>query len=130
MSALPLRVVRPVVVPAQFFVWGIVIPAVIALGISLFVGNIVDRDRAFTRKWNQSAPADWRESEPGTFPWGVAVFFAVFAVGAGVATVKLVVEPRYTEYKVFPDRAEYSEGFFNRSQRTVVFDQVIDVRLE
>jgi hypothetical protein len=130
MSESALRVVRPVMVPAQVFLWGVLAPGLVALVVGLVVTNIVDQDREFTRRWNDGAPADMRRDPPGTTPWGVLAGIAVFAVVAGAAAVKLVIEPRYTEYRVLRDRVEYSEGFFNRSQRTVVFDQVIDVQLE
>ena len=47
-----------------------------------------------------------------------------------VAAVRFLLDLRYTEYKVFPDRVEYYGGFFIRRLRTVAFDQEIDVRLE
>ena len=116
------------VVPAQFLVWGILFTGTVALLPSLLVYNVTTEHREFMKRWNKDAPADLRET-PGTFPWGTAVFVGLFTVGCSLATAKFLIEPKYTEYKVFSDRVEFSEGLLNRIQRTVVFDQVLDVHL-
>jgi Bacterial PH domain len=125
----PIRVIRPLPVPAQFFVWGILVTGIVSLAPALIVGNIVQQDREFTKDWNRNVPAELRKGEPGTFPWGIAVFAGCFLAGASLAGLTFLYAPRYTEYRIFPNRAEYYQGLFNRTQRTVVFDQVIDVKL-
>jgi hypothetical protein len=122
-------VIKPVAVPAQFLVWGILVTGIASLVVSLIVANIVAHDREFTKHWNEGAPADWRKPEPGTFPWGIAAFIGLFAAGCSLSAAKFLYEPKCTEYKIFSDRAEYYEGLLNRNQRTVMFNQVIDVQL-
>ncbi len=43
--------------------------------------------------------------------------------------LKCFKEPEKTAYRIFENKLEYYEGLLSRHQRTVVFDQVIDVQL-
>jgi hypothetical protein len=98
----PIRVIRPVVVPVQFFVWGPIIAGFLALfptsGFLTFgIGN------------------------------GPVVFGLAFAVILGLIGLKAFYEPALTSYAIYPDRIEFEEGLFNRQRRTVLLDKIIDV---
>jgi hypothetical protein len=115
MSESPLQIIRPVVVPAQFFVFGLLYPGLVVAPLLLLL---------------------WLNWGSGPSVLGVlaaimgllTAVLAVFSVAA--AAVRFLIEPRYAEYKVFSDRVEYQGGFFIRRLRTVTFDQEMDVRLE
>jgi hypothetical protein len=108
MSESPLRVIRPLVVPAQFFV--VCLQCLLLTGLCALMVAIL---------------------------WEKNLFALLFVPLGGLslallpfAAVRFLLHPRYAEYKVFPDRVEYYEGFFIRRFRTVAFDQEMDVRLE
>jgi hypothetical protein len=117
MSESPLRIIRPLAVPAQFFV--VCLWSLLFMGLSALLARML-----------------WEGIEKGPFHPIALVFFPL-ALSLGAAGLlflplgagQFLIEPRYTVYKVFPDRVEYYGGFFNRTQRRVAFDQEITVRL-
>ena len=119
MENTPIREIKPVVVPAQYFVWG----PLIAGFISLFPGF-------FTFVISQMVGDPFERLGRGPDPtYGLVVFGLSFVVCMGLLWVKCFKEPERTTYSIFPDRVEYDEGLLNRHRRTLVFDQVIDVEL-
>ena len=114
MSQSPLRVVKPVVIPSQYFVFG-------TLG-SLF-GAIFPRFFVFVLS-NMIA----RSFDPIVI-YGLVTYVVAFVIFMVLLYFKYFQEPERTSYAIYPDRVEFSEGLFNRHERTVVFDQVIDVAL-
>jgi uncharacterized membrane protein YdbT with pleckstrin-like domain len=115
----PIRQINPVVVPAQYFVWG----PIIAGFISIFPGF-------FTFVVSQMVGNPFEQLRRGPDPtYGVAVFLLAFVVCMSLLWMKFFKEPERTTYSIYPDRIEYDEGLWNRHRRTVVFDQVIDVEL-
>ncbi len=120
MEQTPVMEVRPVVVPAQFFVGGPLAAGLFALfpGMFVFVGS------------NIIAAIAGRDMFDGPFVWpGLIAYVLGFAVALYLAYLKMFQEPLRTSYTVFKDRLEYDEGFLTRHRRTLVFDQVIDVHL-
>jgi hypothetical protein len=108
-------VIRPLVVPTQFFVWGVLVPGLFAAVGLLIVYSLYLADATI-----------------GLVPIVALVLFliAVAVVFFPVASAaRSLLDPHNTEYKVFPDRVESYGGFFIRTQRTVALDHVIDVRL-
>ena len=120
MEQTPEMEVRPVVVPAQFFVGGPLAAAFFALFPGMFVfvfSNII-------------AALAGQDMFDGPFVWpGLIVYVLAFAGVLYLVYLKMFQEPRRTSYAVFKDRLEYDEGFLTRHRRTLVFDQVIDVHL-
>ena len=110
----PLKEVRPVVVPAQYYVLG----PLAAAFLSLFPGMFAFIISKFI--------ADSIETN---IPLGPIAYCLSFAIVMYFLYLKSFKEPEKTLYRIFEDRLEYSEGFLNRQQRTVVFNQVIDVKL-
>jgi uncharacterized membrane protein YdbT with pleckstrin-like domain len=115
----PLREIRPVVVPAQYYLWGPLISFGVALFTGVFVGGLYT---AWSDPFN---PA----KESSVFHPGIIVFFLVFSVAMVLIYLQVFFGPAKTRYTIFPDRVEYDEGLWTRHRRTLVFDQVIDVEL-
>lgn len=114
MNDKPVREIQPVVVPAQYYVWGPLVSAFAAIfpGFFVFViSNMIIR-----------------QFEP-VVSYGLVVFVLAFIGFMVLAAIKVFREPSHTVYTIYPDRLEYSEGLWNRHRRTLVFDQVIDVQL-
>lgn len=114
MSQAPLRVVKPVVIPSQFFVFGTLgsLFGAIFPGFFVFVlSNII------------------AQSFDPILIYGIATYIVAFGLFMVLLYFKYFQEPERTSYSIYPDRVEFSEGLFNRHERTVVFDQVIDVAL-
>jgi hypothetical protein len=119
MNTAPLREIKPVVVPAQFFVLGPLVAGFVATFPAMFVfviGGMI---------------GDPFERLGGGFNTGPALttYALAFTVVLGLVGLKCYQEPKLTTYTVYADRVEYDEGFINKHRRTVVFDQVIDVEL-
>jgi uncharacterized membrane protein YdbT with pleckstrin-like domain len=115
----PIREIKPVVVPAQFFVFG----PLIAGFLSIFPG-------VFTFIISQMIGDPFERMRQGPDPtYGLIVFGLSFVVCMWLAWLKCFKEPERTKYSIFPDRVEYDEGLLNRQRRTVIFDQVMDVEL-
>ena len=110
----PIQEVKPVVVPAQYFVFGPLAAAFISIFPGMFafiISNMIARS-----------------FEPITH-FGLIVYFVSFALAMYFLYLKCFKEPEKTTYRIFENKLEYHEGFLNKQQRTVVFDQVIDVQL-
>ena len=119
MTGQPLREIKPVVVPAQFFVLGPLVAGFVAIFPAMFV---------FVVGGMFGDPFERLGRGPDT---GAAftTYFLVFTIVLGLVGLKCYQQPKLTTYTVFADRVEYDEGFINRHRRTVVFDQVMDVEL-
>ena len=119
MTAQPLREIKPVVVPAQFFVLGPLVAGFVSIFPAMFV---------FVVGGMFGDPFERLGRGPDT---GAAftTYFLAFAVVLFGFGLKCYQEPKLTTYTVYADRVEYDEGFINKHRRTVVFDQVIDVEL-
>ena len=119
MESTLVRTIKPVVVPAQYFVFG----PLIAGFLSIFPGFI-----AFivSQIGGELFARTGRGPDPTV---GLAVFAISFAVWMAVLGVKCFKEPERTTYSIYPDRVESDEGLWTRHRRTVILDQVIDVEL-
>lgn len=113
------REIRPVIVPAEYWVW-----APLASGFAaLFPGF-------FTFVISQMFGDPFKRLNDGPdFTYGLIVFAIAFLVFMALLWVHHFKEPERTSYKIHSDRIEYDEGFWSRHRRTVVFDQVVDVEL-
>ena len=110
----PIKEIQPVVVPAQYFVFGPLASGFFALFPGMFafvISNMIV------------------QSHKPYVTVGLIVYLLAFATVMYLLYLKLFKEPEKTTYRIFEDRIEYSDGFLNKRQRTVVFDQVIDVIL-
>ena len=104
----------PVVVPMQFFVFGPLAAGFVSIFPGMFafvISNMISR------------------SMDPVVQYGLIVYLLSFSVVMYLLYLKAFKEPGKTKYRIFENKLEYYEGFFNRQQRTVVFDQVIDVLL-
>jgi hypothetical protein len=118
MESMPIREIKPVVVPAQYFVW------------APLIAGFISFLPAFFTVFFSLVGTDWTGDRlAGSFKSGLAVFAVCFVLLMVLLGIKAFQEPRRTSYMVFPDRIEYDEGHWNRHRRTAVFDQVIEVEL-
>ena len=110
----PIREVQPVVIPAQYFVFGPLASAFFALFPGFFtfaISNMI------------------AQSFDPVIQYGLIVYVLAFLGFMWLMYLKCFIEPQKIVYRIYENKLEYSEGFLNRQQRTVVFDQVIDVQL-
>jgi uncharacterized membrane protein YdbT with pleckstrin-like domain len=120
----PIREIKPVVVPTQYFVWAPFMAAFISIFPGFFtfvISNMISMS---------SGNASERIDRGPVVVYGVVVFLLSFVVCMALLWVKFFQEPGRTTYTIFQDRVEYYEGLWNRHRRTLVFDQVIDVELD
>jgi uncharacterized protein YbaR (Trm112 family) len=110
----PIRVVRPVVVPAQFFVCGPIVAACLAL-LPGFIAFVIS-----------NVPA--RTFQPIFGPCLVA-FGLAFAIILGWIVLRVFYEPGLTSYAIYADRIEFEEGLWSHRRRMVLLDKIIEVRL-
>ena len=120
MSDEPIREIKPVVVPLQFFVTGPLVSAFVAIFPGFFVFVISNIILGISRGLSFEGP----NPTFGIIAWALSFAFVMY-----LCYLHSFVEPGRITYKVFDDRIEYEEGLFNRHRRTVIFDQVIDVHL-
>lgn len=114
MTKAPIRTIRPVVVPAQFLLWGPIICGFGALFPGFFafvISNIVS------------------PSFQPRLGFGIATYLLFFVLFLVLFGMKTFSAPNRTIYAIYPDRIEMEEGLFNRSRRTVLLDRIIDVQL-
>jgi len=126
----PIREIKPVVVPAQFFVLGSLLSGFISLFLGVVVGFIVWEVSAIEDV--SSPPLPWTPyiRQWGlVFGYGVTVFALFFIVSMVLLGLEAYKGPRQTIYSIYSDRMEYCEGLWTRKRRTLPFDQVIDVEL-
>jgi uncharacterized membrane protein YdbT with pleckstrin-like domain len=123
----PIREIKPVIVPAQYFVRG----PLVAVFISIFPGifTLVISNMIGMMIIMSSGNRFERMSHGPVLVYGVVAFLLSFVVCMALLWVKAFKEPGRTTYAIYSDRVEYDEGLWNRRARTVVFDQVIDVEL-
>ena len=114
METAPIREMKPVVVPAQFYVLGPILSAFVALFPASFVFVISNMIQ---------------HSFDPVFGYGIAAYIMAFIVCMILFAVKVFNEPSWTTYSIFTDRIEYDDGIWNRHRRTLLFDQVIGVEL-
>jgi uncharacterized membrane protein YdbT with pleckstrin-like domain len=110
----PIRVIRPVVVPAQFLVGGPIAAGFLAIFPGFFtfvISNMVAMG-----------------FEPRLGP-GLVAYALSFAGILALIGLKVFYEPGLTRYAIYPDRIEFEEGLLNRRRRTVLLDRIIDVQL-
>jgi uncharacterized membrane protein YdbT with pleckstrin-like domain len=110
----PIRVIRPVVVPAQFFIWGPIVAGFLALFPGFFTFVIS----------NMIAGGFEPIIGPGLLVYGLAFIVILALLG-----LRVFYEPGLTTYAIYPDRIELEEGLLNRRRRTVLLDRIIDVQL-
>jgi uncharacterized membrane protein YdbT with pleckstrin-like domain len=110
----PLRVIRPVVIPAQFLVGGPMAAGFLAIFPGFFTFVIS----------NMIAMSFEPRLGPGLVAFGLA-----FVVILGLLGLRAFYQPGLTAYAIYPDRIEFEEGLLNRQKRTVLLDRIIDVRL-
>ena len=114
MASDAIRVIRPVVVPAQFLVFGPILAGFLAIFPGFFtfvVSNMIAGG-----------------FEPLVGP-ALAVFAVAFVAILALFGLKVFYEPGLTSYAIYPDRIEFEEGLLNRQRRTVLLDRIIDVQL-
>lgn len=119
MESKPIREFKPVVIPVQYYVFGPIMAGFLSIfpGFFVFViSNIIG-----------GIFGDIRGGPIVIF--GVLAYFTSFVISMGLLWVKAFQEPSRTTYRLFADRVEYTEGLWNRHERTLVFDKVIDVTL-
>jgi uncharacterized membrane protein YdbT with pleckstrin-like domain len=114
MVADAIRVIRPVVVPAQFFVFGPILAGFVAIFPGFFT-FIVSNALA-----EQFDPV----FGPALVAYGLA-----FAIVWALFGLRAYQQPSLTTYSIYPDRIEFTEGLLNRQRRTVFLDRIIDVQL-
>ena len=110
----PIQEIQPVVVPAQYYVFGPLVSAFISIFPGMFalvISNMISR------------------SFDPIIHFGLVVYVLSFAGVMYLLYLKCFKEPQKTVYRIYENKLEYYEGFLNRRERTVVFDQVIDVQL-
>ncbi|MCO6045838.1 PH domain-containing protein [Aeoliella sp. ICT_H6.2] len=110
----PIQEIRPVVVPAQYYLFGPLAAAFLSLFPGMFafvISNMII------------------QSFDPVIYFGLIVYVLSFVAIMFLMYLKCFMEPRKTVYRIFENKLEYYEGFLKRQQRTVVFDQVIDVQL-
>lgn len=121
-NAEPLRVIRPVAIPAQFAIRGPLIAAFAAFFLGFFVF-------VFSNVLNGVLGDPFANGMRPIFGYGIATFFIAFFAGLALQWMLAFEQPKYTTYKLFADRVEYEEGLFTRHRRTLLFNQVLDVEL-
>ena len=109
MENTPVREIRSVEVPAQFYLLGLP-KSLLLLAASGFCLLFFLYARVYV------------------------IMFGIMGVGLFVGSIVWMVRSATeafsrTTYTIYPDRIEYSEGFWNRQWRTVPFDEVVDVTL-
>lgn len=109
-----IRVIRPVVVPAQFLVFGPILAGFLAIfpGFFTFVLSNMLAGRF----------------EPVLGP-GLVAYTLAFAMILVLLGLRAFYQPGLTTYSIYPDRIEFEEGLLNRQRRTVLLDRIIDVQL-
>jgi uncharacterized membrane protein YdbT with pleckstrin-like domain len=114
MKDTPIRTVRPVVVPAQFYTCGTIGSGIIALLPAFFAGLI------------GAAIAD--KPGPG-IAVGLLAYLVVFACLMALFGWRAYASPDATTYRIYRDRIEIEEGLVNHQERTILMGGIIDVRL-
>jgi uncharacterized membrane protein YdbT with pleckstrin-like domain len=111
----PIQEIKPIAVPAQFYIFGPLVAAFISLFPGFFafvISNIIAQSL-----------------DKPIVHYGIVVYIISFAVAMYLIYLKAFKEPEKTTYRIFSNKLEYYEGLFNRQQRTVIFDKVIDIKL-
>jgi len=120
MDSKPILEVKPVIVPLQYFVWGPVLAAFISIFPGFFIFVISNIILGISGGLGFDGPV---------ITYGLIAYVVSFIVSMFCIYLKMFVEPTRTTYSIYDDRIEYYEGFLNRNHRTLLYDQVIDVRL-
>ena len=110
----PIQEIQPVIVPAQYYIFGPLASAFISIFPGMFafiISNMIAR------------------SFDPIIRFGLIFYVLSFVAAMFLLYLKCFVEPKKTAYRIFQNRLEYYEGFLNRQQRTAMFDQIIDVQL-
>lgn len=123
MESSSIREIRPVVIPAQYFLFAPFASAFISIFPGFFtfiISNIINA-------WMGNSFSN--ASHGPILVYGLSAFTLSFIVCMFLISIKVFREPAQTTYTIYHDRIEYFEGLLNRHRRTVIFDQVIDVEL-
>jgi hypothetical protein len=122
----PIQEIKPVVIPAQFFVLGPLASGLIALIPGLVVGTVV----LMSTKIPDPVEPGYM---PDTYQWGLAFSSAlaasglIFVVSMVLIGISAFKGPGRTTYTIFPDRVECCEGVWVKTRRNVAFDRVTSV---
>ncbi len=125
MNDQPIREIKPVIVPAQFFVAGPIRAGLLALGAAMLVGLIVALATLSVGINGDLTVRSWGL----VFTFGGATYALAFTAGMVLIGLWVFKEPGQTTYTIFPDHVECCEGLWVRSRRTLPFDQVIGAEL-
>jgi membrane protein YdbS with pleckstrin-like domain len=109
-----IRVIRPVVVPAQFLVFGPILAGFVAVFPGFF--TFIVSNALAGRFGPILGPA-------------LVVYTLAFVVILALLGLRAFYQPGLTTYSIYPDRIEFEEGLLNRQRRTVLLDRIIDVQL-
>ena len=120
MDSKPILEVKPVIVPLQYFIGGPVLAAFISLFPGFFIFVISNMILGMSGGMGFDGPV---------IVYGLIAYVVSFIALMYCLYLKAFVEPTRTTYSLYDDHIEYYEGFLNRHHRTLLYDQVIDVRL-
>ena len=126
MNGTPLREIRPVVIPAQFFVWGPVVSAFLSIFPGFFafvISNMIGFARGFHDDPLEVAGRGL------VLTYGLIAYALSFVVCMIVLGTKAFAAPTRTTYTIYPDRVEYDDGLWTRRRRTLILEQVMDVQM-
>ena len=114
-DAKPLYVYQQQVVPAQFVALAPLISGFISIfpaGFTFILSNMM---------FGGFDPIVWPAFLAYLISFGVVMYLCYLA---------FFKEPPKMTYRIFSDRLEFTDGFLNKQHRTVMFDNVIDLRLD
>ncbi len=119
MENAPIREIKSVAVPAQFFILGPFYAFLVAALLFSVLMGAAAQSPSLLRDIGRAGP--------------FAFFIICGIVGSGILTICMVWSGikafKRTTYTIYPDRVEYSEGIWNRQWHIVAFDEVLDVGL-
>ena len=122
MHATPLRVIRPIVVPALFYFQAPLIAAFVSIFPAVF-GTLIVGFLGFS---NIDPFAPHQGPNLGV---GIAIYALAFVVVIVLLGIKIFRGPEWTAYTIYSDRVESESGIFSRSRETVPYEQVLEVKL-
>ena len=112
-----IETISPIPVPAQLYVVGPLLAGFLSL-FPAFATFVISNMLSDSSRIMHSGPV---------VIYGLVVFIVAFTLLMAYFAAKCFIEPTKTIYRIFSDRIEYEEGFFNKQMRTIMLDQVIDV---
>lgn len=124
------REIKPVVVSAEFYIYGPFISGVLSLLPAFIVGTIAMKI--------SDIPHDYLETPGGplmvhqwalVFGYALVAYILAFIITLGFIGITIYKKPSQTLYTIFPDRIECCEGLWVKTRRTLAFDQCTDVEM-